>query len=528
MNDPLQPKPDAELEELLEEVANQDISSERMMRLDQLLRDDPVARHAYLERMSFEAAVACEFPVDSTAPVLPASKRTPATWRGLAIAAAVLLCGFLAWTFYDGLRGPADSEVADSPQVPAAADDSLLAKPIASITGLWDARFKASFDLLALHDQITSGPLHLLEGRAQITFHSGAVVEVTGPALLDLESPYRTRLEDGEATIFVPTEAQGFIIDTPTSLIRDHGTRFSVDVDAGRSTQVHVVEGLVEVSNFGDGEIRETRWLETQQAARLTEGGIEVIDYRKPDRPTPTESPDTSRSEQIHWSFDDWNNARHHSDEGSFELAFRRHGVVEQPNLIDGRFGKALRFNGSAQYAISDFPGVGGSKARTVAFWVRVQPGAPRDTPNGIVSWGSHKSSRKWQIAWNADLERGDLGAIRVEFGDGFVIGSTDIRDGTWHHITAVFLGGERPDAATYVRIYVDGALERNSYRRQNRIDTSVNSNDAEPLVVGRYLGFWPGREPFYFEGDVDELFVTDTVLQPSQILGIIRTNRLK
>jgi hypothetical protein len=88
-----------------------------------------------------------------------------------------------------------------------------------------------------------------------------------------------------------------------------------------------------------------------------------------------------------------------------------------------------------------------------------------------------------------------------------------------------VYLGGTGPDVSTHVRIYLDGRLEPLSGRLQQEIRTNTRSENARPLAVGRYLGQWKNHDPFYFDGDLDELHVFEGALLPRQIVRLMKQN---
>jgi hypothetical protein len=232
----------------------------------------------------------------------------------------------------------------------------------------------------------------------------------------------------------------------------------------------------------------------------------------------------------IHWSFDSWEGAVHAADTSGHVLEFRRNDRPAPPDLIDGPFGSALRLDGRAACALSNYPGIGGSQPRTVSCWIRLAPDTPSGSgaANGIISWGVDRSGAKWQIGWNKAAAQGNIGAPRVEVGNGHVVGSTDLRDGRWHHLAVVCPGGSRAEVSTHVRIYLDGKLEAPSGRLQRVIRTDTRSEAARPLVVGRHPGQGKNREPFHFEGDVDELHVFEGALLPKQIVQLMKRNSLR
>lgn len=93
-----------------------------------------------------------------------------------------------------------------------------------------------------------TGPLALEAGEAQITFGSGAIVTLHAPVELEVLSAERVFLRHGRITPFVPPQAHGFTVVSPSGEIVDLGTEFTVGVDASGRTDVFVIDGEVDVA----------------------------------------------------------------------------------------------------------------------------------------------------------------------------------------------------------------------------------------------------------------------------------------
>jgi hypothetical protein len=89
--------------------------------------------------------------------------------------------------------------------------------------------------------------LELLEGRAVITFASGAKLLLEGPTLLHLTSASEIRLVSGRIAAKVPRQAIGFTVTSSLARIVDLGTQFSFALRPEQSFELHVFEGLVEL-----------------------------------------------------------------------------------------------------------------------------------------------------------------------------------------------------------------------------------------------------------------------------------------
>jgi hypothetical protein len=455
--------------------------------LNETLRIDPEARRSYVRTMLFEGMLAAEFaPVGESAAPRPGRSR----WWLPAIAAAIALGMFSAWMISGGSppAGPASSLPDDEP--------SEITHAV--ISRMDDAKGRFGLGGIATGLRLTDGVLELDSGLAEVTFDSGAEVTLEGPATLLLESGNRTRLNAGFAAAVVPAQACGFVIHTPTSCIRDLGSPYSVEVRSGSETDLHVLDGEVEVFPTARRAMKMPRILRKREAVRLSGSDMRAISFSPAKRPKHAARNPVRMPESVHWSFDAWDGAATSSAGGGHRLELRNHGRAATPGLVEGPFGRALHLDGGAWSGLSDYRDGGESSARTVAYWLRVQPysAGVSGATNGIIAWGESRARGRWQLGWNKAAAQGTVGAARVDFGTGHVVGSTDLRDGRWHHLALVFLGGPKANVATHVRIYVDGRLESLSGRRPQRVIAPPRASGPQPLVIGRYPGSRKGRLP--------------------------------
>lgn len=89
--------------------------------------------------------------------------------------------------------------------------------------------------------------LVLSEGRAMVTFTSGAQVVLEGPTTMRLLSSGAAEMSNGRITTTVPTQAIGFTISSPLARFIDLGTEYGLRVVADKSFELNVFHGLVEV-----------------------------------------------------------------------------------------------------------------------------------------------------------------------------------------------------------------------------------------------------------------------------------------
>ena len=107
--------------------------------------------------------------------------------------------------------------------------------------------------------RLAAGRLRLEEGLVRIDFDCGAEVTLEAPAELEIVSHRRCVLHDGQLVAKVPPRASGFTVDTPTAGVEDLGTEFGVSVKNGRSADVQVFEGRLDVHHHGTGMTQSMR-----------------------------------------------------------------------------------------------------------------------------------------------------------------------------------------------------------------------------------------------------------------------------
>lgn len=150
-----------------------------------------------------------------------------AGWRwaaGLAAAAAVVLAGLLLFQTQAIVKEAETLAVL----VPASAEDSSRA--------------------------IHAGRLLLPQGQARLLFTSGVILDVEGPADLDLLSVSCVLCREGRLRTQVPRGAEGFCVETPRGAVTDLGTVLGISVSKSGQTDVSVIEGRAELSTHIPGQ----------------------------------------------------------------------------------------------------------------------------------------------------------------------------------------------------------------------------------------------------------------------------------
>ncbi len=509
---------ETKLAHLLETLSLGELSEEERQNLVEQLSSSPSARADYIRAIAFNAMLASEFPsvdaVSSSALRFGLSKNIFHSWPLLAAMAAIVLLGLgLEFSLLP------NSWNQDSLARELVLNESLVGQ-IATVTQISEgSRWRVG-------DRLTPGKLELEEGRVEITFDCGAVVTIVAPVRLELLSEYRGFLYHGQLSAHVPPQADGFVIQTPTSHIRDLGTAFALRVENDGNTDVHVYEGSVEATSILLKDAKPTVVLESN-ALRFSHESIASVDYDEQLYSRLQRGTEQVRTlPDVHWSFDDiqqeitWDSSRR------LPLRLKKlQSNAEPPCGSTGVFSGGLRFVGHGGFAESSYSGVAGDAARTVAFWLKLPSIDQGRGRNCIVSWGLPEPTKKWEVAWNRMSQWGALGAIRLDFGKGCVIGSTDLRDDLWHHVAVVYHGGSDADVSTHLKLYVDGRLETVTGRRQQKIVTDIAAPNSVPLTLGRFIDVRSKSMDSYFIGDIDELHIFTEALRPSEIVRLMKSN---
>ena len=212
-----------ELVELCNALVDGLISSEQQARLASLLEQSAEAREFYVRFMDLSAslhAYSAEMQCETLPAEVPRQSGGFRMLAGLAVAAAITLAVLAFWQ-------------------PWRNDPDGVAMEIIASTG---TPFQPGQRIVRKH-------LELAQGTLRFRLSSGAVVEVAGPAALDLVDPMLLRVASGSVTADVGDDAKGFVVETLNARVVDLGTRFGVSVDDAGDTDVVVFEGEVEIHN---------------------------------------------------------------------------------------------------------------------------------------------------------------------------------------------------------------------------------------------------------------------------------------
>lgn len=191
-----------------------------------------------------------------------------------------------------------------------------------------------------------------------------------------------------------------------------------------------------------------------------------------------------------YWGFDDSDLYRVKEERGGKDGA-----IVGTLEPVDGRIGRALRFNGDGAYVqINHDPVFDISEAITVAAWMKVD--AFDKFRQTLIAKGDS--------AWRLDRERHrNVMRFAANSGDDWwgVVGQTSVNDQRWHHIVGVFDGAH---AYLYIDGRLDASIETSTRVGSNSYAISIGDNSERP-----------GRS---WQGSIDDVLILNHALSASEV----------
>lgn len=398
---------------------------------------------------------------------------------------------------------------------------------------------------------LSTGKIAFDSGLLKIVFDNGAKVILKGPIDFDLISAERGFLNKGKSWARVPKQARGFTIHTPNSTMIDLGTEFSLNVDEEKKTELHVIKGEVKaiIENEDKTDVHHVK---SKQAIAIQNKAKRKkaykIDFSLQSLANNLPVVRSPMPNYIHYNFDD--SQKVIDDHGNYQKRHLAHRLRMKNGKLVGKhitkddlntkhkgpFNRSLYFDDNKMLK-TQFEGIAGTQARTIAFWIKIDPKQKKQIMMPLVHWGSRKRGGYWLTSINLQSALGKTGAISTQFGGGgIVVGSTDLRDGQWHHVVCMFIGGKDANVASHVRHYIDGKLENISHKRGMMINTSSKHIhlSSQKLNLGYYLHKTHNKKTkkktnnhLFFQGKMDEFYFFDQVLAPYQIVHLMEHNEL-
>ena len=168
--------------------------------------------------------------------------------------------------------------------------------------------------------------------------------------------------------------------------------------------------------------------------------------------------------------------------------------LVNNPSWATGKFGKAISFNGTSQYAASTWGLLGSGMSRTVTFWFKTNTlGLAGNNP--IVSTGNilSENSPLWLI-----VQRPTTNVLSVDHGGAYRDGTTVLATNKWYFGAYTF-----NSSGNAFTLYLNSNVESSG----TSVDSGVNTN----LYIGE--GY-----PGYFSGSIDDVRIYNRALSASEV----------
>ena len=417
-------------------------------------------------------------------------------------------------------------------EAPPAKVQRFAPNQVAMLTRVYKARWSGTSKDIAPGDQFATGrELHLDDGLAELRFRLGARVIIEGPVRMKLRSFDAIDVFDGKISVRADSEdARGFIVRSRVARMVDLGTEFGAAIDKDRETDLHVFQGLVEVTRNSDKADQAMRLSAGQRIVMRREGALEV----------PSQGADPGRFvrdlatvEYNHNRWLRWSKSvrkapdligyytfEAKSDEdqvlGNIALSgAATAGAIRGPRWGEGRWpGKsALCFSSSRDCVRLDVPG--SFPALTLAAWVRLK-GLENDFSSLLMTdgWKERVGQCHWQLTRSGRMDLG-VGVHLGPNSESIVYRSLPLPEtddfGRWLHLAVVY-----DTAAGQVSFYADG-------RPVSVKPIPVNIPLAlGPCEIGNWVPFkGTTLAQRSFQGQMDELMIFRRALSSAEVKNI-------
>ena len=171
----------------------------------------------------------------------------------------------------------------------------------------------------------------------------------------------------------------------------------------------------------------------------------------------------------------------------------------------------SIVFDGAGSYVdVLGYTGIGGSQARTVAFWFK-GPAEQTNNHGTLVSWGTGATGMRYDVR----VKNNPLGFLRTEVSGSGSDGTALIADDAWHHCAVVLdpnIGGNIGD----VLFYVDGQPDTISAPGTTDVNSSLANNvriGASRALANRSL-----------TGKMDDIRIYNVALGADEILALFES----
>jgi hypothetical protein len=142
------------------------------------------------------------------------------------------------------------------------------------------------------------------------------------------------------------------------------------------------------------------------------------------------------------------------------------------PTRVTGKFGKGLSFDGTNDYASAfGYKGITGGNKRTYSFWLKTSTAG-----RGIMYAGLASGSGSFALTLDGS------GKLKVNYGNGSVLGSTNLANGAWHQVVVTLPNAGKVNET---KIYVDGSNDTGTISSGTNTVATATTNNVTLGKVG-------------------------------------------
>lgn len=505
----------------LQDLESGNIAPRKRSALMKLLESSPAARKAYFEYFHMAAVLQMEAAKlrESKNPVLRAVSRSARIKRSepwLAAAAVVVLALVIGGLVVHKLRQP-ESLIAQAPSNTQWVINGIRKE------GPTDG-----------HTVNRGDSIRVLSGTVKLELKSGSVMVMQGPSQVSFPEIRKPALQEGWLWIDTGTTDDAFEVSTRELVVRDIGTRFGVRIgDSGRS-EIHLLEGGVNVISqesgiklatlAPDGKGRAITADGTQSELPLAEDPFPLLQSLLSGR-SGYETEVIAQKPSGYWKFDgaldnsfDNEVQGHRKAKSGPSLSIHPSGVNEEAHFPGfSPYNKSLYFPAgenkrTASTSVIAFLDADDGVSRrqgAMTFWIKQKEGAEGDQMLWLAGSHSVNGAPTRSLAYSTLTASGHLVFSMVNGNrDASVKSSQSIEQGRWHHI------GISWDQAA-LNLYMDGR------RVAHRSDAPALD---EWVSFGNFVRFGKPTDDLLpmgirnFHGWLDEYALWDRPLTPEEV----------
>lgn len=166
---------------------------------------------------------------------------------------------------------------------------------------------------------------------------------------------------------------------------------------------------------------------------------------------------------------------------------------------VEGKIGRALKFDGDDLVEILKYKGVTGTHARTVSAWIKT-----RNNRGEIISWGKDDYGQMF-------IYQHIRGRIGLTPSGGYYYMNDMTNDEKWYHVAVVVLEAELPNLHDDIRLYKNGEIAEIH---------DIGLLDLWPVKTGKDIDVRIGRR---YNGIIDDLRIYDRPLNADEIKALFK-----